>query len=116
MAKSAHQILHGKTLAEILEELVQAYGWPRMAQTIEVRCFMFDPSITSSLRFLRKTPWAREKVEALYVKLQRDFEAEEPEDEPHADMSHEAPERHEECQTVAAKGHFVIDGREAAKP
>lgn len=81
MSKSAHEILHGKTLAEILEELVQAYGWPRMAQSIEVRCFMFDPSITSSLRFLRKTPWAREKVEALYVKLQRDLDDAEAESE-----------------------------------
>ena len=59
--------LHGITLETILIELVAHYGWREMADRIEIRCFMFDPSITSSLKFLRKTPWARKKVEDLYL-------------------------------------------------
>jgi len=60
--------LHGVTLKSILEELVARHGWEEMARRIPIRCFMFDPSITSSLKFLRKTPWAREKVEELWKK------------------------------------------------
>jgi len=59
--------LHGLTLKSILEELVARHGWEEMARRIPIRCFMFEPSITSSLKFLRKTPWAREKVEKWYV-------------------------------------------------
>ena len=59
--------LHGLTLETILTHLVDYYGWEELARTIQIRCFMFDPSITSSLKFLRKTPWARKKVEDLYV-------------------------------------------------
>ena len=59
--------LHGVTLEALLTELVAAYGWTELGQRIEVRCFNFDPSIKSSLQFLRKTPWARKKVEELYV-------------------------------------------------
>lgn len=55
----------------MLTELVEQYGWPGLAERIAVRCFAVDPSISSSLRFLRKTPWAREKVERLYIKLMR---------------------------------------------
>lgn len=58
--------MHGKTLKSILEELVAHHGWEEMARRIPIRCFMFDPSITSSLKFLRKTPWAREKVEEMW--------------------------------------------------
>lgn len=58
--------LHGVTLEMILERLVARYGWPELARAIPVRCFQFDPSIKSSLTFLRRTPWARAKVEALY--------------------------------------------------
>lgn len=58
--------LHGITLARMLEELVEVYGWAGLGDRIPVRCFLFAPTITSSLRFLRKTPWAREKVEKLY--------------------------------------------------
>jgi uncharacterized protein (DUF2132 family) len=61
--------LHGVTLEMILHRLVEYYGWPAMADRIPVRCFMFDPTITSSLRFLRKTPWARKKTEDLYRDL-----------------------------------------------
>jgi uncharacterized protein (DUF2132 family) len=59
--------LHGKTLAVILEYLVEYYGWEELANHIQIRCFTHDPSIKSSLVFLRKTPWAREKVEDLYL-------------------------------------------------
>ena len=58
--------LHGITLERMLKDLVQYYDWKYMADRIPIRCFMFDPSITSSLKFLRKTPWARAKVENLY--------------------------------------------------
>ena len=59
--------LHGKTLEMILTELVDFYGWPQLAYLIRINCFANDPSIKSSLIFLRKTPWARTKVEELYV-------------------------------------------------
>ncbi|MDT4853550.1 DNA-binding protein [compost metagenome] len=63
--------LHGVTLEAILNRLVAEYGWDGLAKRIDIRCFKSDPSIKSSLTFLRKTPWAREKVEALYVRLQK---------------------------------------------
>ena len=59
--------LHGITLAMILEQLVVQIGWDEMGRIIPVRCFTHDPSIKSSLTFLRKTPWARAKVESLYL-------------------------------------------------
>lgn len=59
--------LHGKTLELIVTELVEHYGWERLGEMINIRCFTHDPSIKSSLTFLRKTPWARAKVESLYV-------------------------------------------------
>ena len=59
--------LHGKKLEMILNELVEAYGWDELGSRIDIRCFNNDPSIKSSLKFLRKTPWARKKVEDLYV-------------------------------------------------
>jgi len=59
--------LHGVTLEMILKQLVQAYGWKEMAKRVEIRCFMFEPTLTSSLRFLRQTPWARTKVEQMYL-------------------------------------------------
>jgi uncharacterized protein (DUF2132 family) len=60
--------LHGVTLEAILTQLVEHYGWPEMGRLIRIRCFNFDPSIKSSLQFLRRTPWARAKVEALYLR------------------------------------------------
>ena len=60
--------LHGVKLADILEHLVKVYGWETMGEKINIRCFNSDPSIKSSLTFLRKTPWAREKVERLYLR------------------------------------------------
>jgi len=64
--------LHGLTLEAIVTALVAHYGWPGLAQRIPVRCFSQDPSIKSSLTFLRKTPWAREKVEGLYLYMLRE--------------------------------------------
>jgi uncharacterized protein (DUF2132 family) len=60
--------LHGLTLEQILTELVAHYGWEELGQRVAIRCFLFDPSIKSSLTFLRKTPWARSKVEEIYVR------------------------------------------------
>ncbi|MFO2466412.1 VF530 family protein [Pseudomonas sp. 15FMM2] len=63
--------LHGVTLEQVLSALVAHYQWEGLAARIDIRCFKSDPSIKSSLTFLRKTPWARDKVEKLYVKLMR---------------------------------------------
>ncbi|MEL6562411.1 MAG: VF530 family protein [Bacteroidota bacterium] len=59
--------LHGIKLADMLEALVDYYGWQELGQTIKIRCFNNNPSAKSSLKFLRKTPWAREQVEQLYI-------------------------------------------------
>ena len=61
--------LHGVTLASMLDALVAHYGWHELGQQIEIRCFNIDPSIASSLKFLRRTPWARERVESLYLHM-----------------------------------------------
>ncbi|MBV1914864.1 MAG: VF530 family protein [Pseudomonadales bacterium] len=60
--------LHGVTLKTIVTRLQQKYGWQGLADRIRINCFSHDPSIQSSLKFLRKTPWARKKVEALYIR------------------------------------------------
>lgn len=65
--------LHGVTLEQIVNALVTHFGWPGLGQRIPVRCFTHDPSVASSLKFLRKTPWAREKVEGLYLYMLRDI-------------------------------------------
>ncbi|WP_020567914.1 VF530 family protein [Neolewinella persica] len=62
--------LHGVKLVTILERIVEQYGWKRLAEEININCFKNDPSIKSSLKFLRKTPWARDKVEQLYLYLE----------------------------------------------
>jgi uncharacterized protein (DUF2132 family) len=59
--------LHGVTLEQIVTSLVEQYGWETLGKRIDIRCFTSDPSVASSLKFLRKTPWARSKVEALYL-------------------------------------------------
>ena len=61
--------LHGITLKTIVTELHEYYGWDGLAERIDLRCFKFYPSVNSSLKFLRKTPWARTKVEKLYLKM-----------------------------------------------
>lgn len=63
--------LHGITLEQLLTHLVEQYGWEYLDEQIRINCFKFDPSIKSSLTFLRKTPWARTKVENLYLYLKR---------------------------------------------
>jgi uncharacterized protein (DUF2132 family) len=63
--------LHGATLQHIVECLADYHGWEGLGRLIPIRCFTHDPSVSSSLKFLRKTPWAREKVEALYVETWR---------------------------------------------
>ncbi len=64
--------LHGLTLEAIVTRLADFYGWDDLGQRIPIRCFTHDPSVGSSLKFLRKTPWAREKVESLYLFMLRD--------------------------------------------
>jgi uncharacterized protein (DUF2132 family) len=71
MTQHPNNPLHGVTLQTILSELVAHYGWDGLARMIDIRCFKSDPSIKSSLTFLRKTPWAREKVEALYLQMRK---------------------------------------------
>ncbi|AEK63123.1 VF530 family DNA-binding protein [Collimonas fungivorans] len=71
MTQHTQNHLHGVTLEAMLTELVAHYGWEGLGQRIDIRCFKADPSIKSSLTFLRKTAWAREKVEALYVGMRR---------------------------------------------
>jgi uncharacterized protein (DUF2132 family) len=69
--ESGHLIreLHGVTLATVLEKLVNTYGWVEMSSRIRINCFAVNPSLKSSLTFLRRTPWARKKVEELYIEL-----------------------------------------------
>jgi uncharacterized protein (DUF2132 family) len=64
--------LHGVTLEAMLTELVAHFGWPELGARVQINSFNTDPSIRSSLTFLRKTPWAREKVEGLYLFMQRE--------------------------------------------
>ncbi len=64
--------LHGLTLEAMVTALAEHYGWEGLGQRIPVRCFQSDPSVASSLKFLRKTPWAREKVEGLYLFMLRE--------------------------------------------
>jgi uncharacterized protein (DUF2132 family) len=61
--------LHGVKLEQIINDLVDRYGWEYLGNTINIRCFTHDPSVKSSLKFLRRTPWARTKVEALYLRM-----------------------------------------------
>jgi uncharacterized protein (DUF2132 family) len=68
----ARNPLHGLTLERILTELVDHFGWVELGEQIKVRCFTSDPSVASSLKFLRRTPWARAKVESLYLFMQRE--------------------------------------------
>ncbi|MDD0808752.1 VF530 family protein [Curvibacter sp. RS43] len=69
----ARNPLHGLTLERIVTALADHFGWEELGQRIPIRCFTFEPSVASSLKFLRKTPWAREKVESLYLFMLRDI-------------------------------------------
>jgi uncharacterized protein (DUF2132 family) len=64
--------LHGITLERIVTELVAHFGWPELGQQVRIKCFTDNPSVSSSLKFLRKTPWARAKVESLYLFMLRE--------------------------------------------
>ena len=66
--QNGNDLLQGVTLKMILSELVRQYGWEEMGKNIDIRCFTHDPSIPSSLKFLRRTPWARDKVEEMYLR------------------------------------------------
>lgn len=68
--QQANNPLHGITLEQIVKSLVEYYGWEELGMRIDIRCFNNDPSVKSSLKFLRKTPWARKKVEDLYLHVQ----------------------------------------------
>ncbi|KAA0888043.1 DUF2132 domain-containing protein [Oryzomonas rubra] len=68
MEKHSNDPLHGVTLKMMLAELVDHYGWVELGKRIDIRCFTHDPSMGSSLTFLRKTPWARDKVDELYLR------------------------------------------------
>jgi uncharacterized protein (DUF2132 family) len=70
-APGSHDPLHGVTLKTIVTELVEKIGFEQLGKQISIRCFTHDPSIQSSLKFLRKTPWARAKVEALYIQSKK---------------------------------------------
>ncbi|MDP9604994.1 Uncharacterized conserved protein [Variovorax sp. YR750] len=74
--------LHGVTLEAIVTALAGHYGWPRLSELVPIRCFTHDPSVGSSLRFLRKTPWAREKVESLYLFMLREQRREQQQQQP----------------------------------
>ena len=69
--ENTQPLLHGVTLERMLTELVEHLGWERMARRVKIACFMSEPSVSSSLKFLRKTPWARTKVEALYIDMRQ---------------------------------------------
>ncbi|WP_300671250.1 VF530 family protein [Desulfoluna sp.] len=69
--QQANDPLHGVTLEQMVTLLVAHYGWDALGKCIDIRCFILDPSIKSSLKFLRKTPWARKKVEKLYLSMKK---------------------------------------------
>lgn len=69
MSSQANNPTHGVTLENMLSALVERYGWEELGRRVTIRCFQFDPSIKSSLTFLRRTPWARQQVEALYLHM-----------------------------------------------
>lgn len=71
MEQQANNPLHGITLETIVNLLVEHYGWQALGEQINIRCFTHDPSLKSSLKFLRKTPWARTRVETLYLATQK---------------------------------------------
>ncbi len=69
--QQANNPLHGISLKQIVSSLIEHYGWDELGRKINIRCFTSDPSVQSSLKFLRKTPWARKKVENLYIATQK---------------------------------------------
>jgi uncharacterized protein (DUF2132 family) len=82
-AEQPNNALHNITLEKLLTELIDTYGWKILGEQIRIRCFTDNPSLKSSLKFLRKTPWAREKVENLYVLMLWDKERKADEEQTH---------------------------------
>ena len=82
MTSPSRDALHGVTLEMVLTALVAHFGWPELGQQVNIRCFTSDPSIASSLKFLRRTPWARQKVESLYSFMLREQARQQRRDEP----------------------------------
>lgn len=82
MTSQSRDPLHGVTLEMVLTALVAHFGWPELGQQVNIRCFTSDPSIASSLKFLRRTPWARQKVESLYSFMLREQARQKRRDEP----------------------------------
>lgn len=80
MSEQPKDPLHGITLEEIINNLVECYGWDGLGRCIEIDCFNRDPTIKSSLKFLRKTPWARKKVENLFLGMKMDERNRQPND------------------------------------
>jgi len=76
MSDQPNNPLHGKTLETILRQLVDRYGWEEMGRRVSIRCFTDNPSVSSSLKFLRTTPWARAKVERLYLETEQEGDRE----------------------------------------
>jgi uncharacterized protein (DUF2132 family) len=72
MPEQPRDPLHGITLAQLVEALVAHFGWAELGRQVPIRCFTHEPSLNSSLKFLRRTPWAREKVESLYLFMRRE--------------------------------------------
>ena len=91
--------LHGMTLEAIVTALVDAYGWQGLDERIPLRCFAFEPSIKSSLKLLRKTPWAREKVESLYLFMRRE------------QARSKTQEKRDHVEPVAELGQLAHDAR-----
>ncbi|CAN5837532.1 hypothetical protein BH11PSE13_BH11PSE13_15910 [soil metagenome] len=89
-ASQPHNPLHGLTLEAIVTALADYYGWEGLGQQVPVRCFTVDPSVGSSLKFLRKTPWARDKVESLYLFMLREQRREQ-KSEPKAEKERARP-------------------------
>ena len=85
--------LHGLTLERIVTDLADYFGWEELGMRIPVRCFTFDPSVQSSLKFLRKTPWAREKVESLYLFMLRDQKREQLHQQQQQEQQQQQPSR-----------------------
>lgn len=69
--QNSNNLLHGITLEKIVNSLVVHYGWDKLGKRIKIKCFNINPSVKSSLKFLRRTPWAREKVEDLYITMKK---------------------------------------------
>jgi len=101
--------LHGFTLEKILVQLVDHFGWDDLGTEIDIRCFNYDPSIKSSLKFLRKTPWARAKVEALFLEMLR-YQAQQDETEETGEAGDETAFTESTKELEAAESDPITEG------